>query len=212
MKFGLFYQLPVAPGQSETIRYRETMEQIIFADEVGFDVAWLAEGHFYPPFSAMSTPLVVAAALSGCTVRIRLATGVSQLPLHHPVLLAEEAATVDILSEGRFDFGVGRGTSPQHFQAFGVPWKERSARFEEALDVIELVWNTEYPVYERNVSAKIAGLKRLAHLDQLICWFNPGGLIPHASITESMKRFATDVMPSFGFDELELITPQKKES
>lgn len=69
MQFGLFYQLPCAPEQNEVTRYQETMEQIICGEELGFDVAWLAELHFYCPFSIMSAPLVLAAAKcpSGCS-------------------------------------------------------------------------------------------------------------------------------------------------
>jgi alkanesulfonate monooxygenase SsuD/methylene tetrahydromethanopterin reductase-like flavin-dependent oxidoreductase (luciferase family) len=158
MKFGVFHQLPVAPGQSAVARYQETVAQVVHADALGFDVAWLAEGHFAPTFSAMSAPLVVAAALAARTTRLRLGTGVVQLPLHHPVRVAEEAATVDVLSSGRLELGVGRGTSPQHFAAFGVPWAERAARFDEALDVIERAW-TERRVTYRGQHVRVEGIE-----------------------------------------------------
>jgi natural product biosynthesis luciferase-like monooxygenase protein len=143
MKFGLFYQLPCALGQSETTRYQETIDQITYADELGFDVAWLAELHFYRPFSIMPTPLIVAAALAQCTKRIRLGIAVNLLPLHHPIRAAEEGATVDILSNGRLDFGVGRGTIAFHFQGFGVPREESRERFEETLEIIKKAWTEE---------------------------------------------------------------------
>src|ERR1700686_4715773 len=110
VKFGLFYQLPCAPEQSESARYNETVEQVILADEIGFDTAWLAELHFFRPFSIMPSPLIMATAIAQRTRRIRLGTAVSLLPFHHPLNIAEVAATVDILSGGRLDFGVGRGT------------------------------------------------------------------------------------------------------
>jgi natural product biosynthesis luciferase-like monooxygenase protein len=143
VKFGLFYQLPCAADQSETTRYHETIEQIIFADEIGFDTAWLAELHFFQPFSIMPAPLIVAAAIAQRAQRIRLGTGVSLLPFHHPLRLAEEAATVDILSGGRLDLGVGRGTIAVHFQGFNVSREESRERFEESLEIIERAWTNE---------------------------------------------------------------------
>jgi len=143
MKFGLFYQLPCAPEQNEVTRYQETMEQIIIADELGFDVAWLAELHFHRPFSIMSAPLVLAAALAQRTKRIRLGTAVTLMSLQHPLRAIEEAATVDVLSNGRLEFGVGRGTIDLHFNGFNVSKEESRERFEEALTIIERAWTQD---------------------------------------------------------------------
>ena len=136
MKFGLFYQLPCAPEQNEVTRYQETLEQIEYADELGFDTAWLAELHFNRPFSIMSSPLIVATALAQRTQRIRLGLAVALLALQHPLRLAEDAATVDLLSQGRLELGVGRGTIAIHFQGLGVPRDESRERFEEALTIM----------------------------------------------------------------------------
>lgn len=143
MKFGLFYQLPCAPAQQEATRYHETIEQIVYADELGFDTVWLAELHFNRPFSIMPSPLIVAAAVAQRTQRIRLGTAVALLPLQHPLRIAEDAATVDILSQGRLDFGVGRGTIALHFQGFNVPRDESRERFEEALTIIKQAWTQQ---------------------------------------------------------------------
>jgi alkanesulfonate monooxygenase SsuD/methylene tetrahydromethanopterin reductase-like flavin-dependent oxidoreductase (luciferase family) len=143
MKFGLFYQLPCAPEQDEVTRYHETMEQIVYADELGFDVAWLAELHFNRPFSIMPAPLIVAAVLAQRTTRIRLGLAVALLPLEHPLRTAEEGATVDILSQGRLELGVGRGTIALHFQGLNVPREESRTRFEEALTILERAWTQE---------------------------------------------------------------------
>lgn len=140
MKFGLFYQLPCAPEQQEATRYYETIEQIVYADELGFDTAWLAELHFNRPFSIMPSPLIVAAAAAQRTKRIRLGTAVALLSLQHPLRAAEDAATVDILSQGRLEFGVGRGTIALHFQGFNVSRDESRERFEEALTIIKQAW------------------------------------------------------------------------
>ena len=148
MKFGLFYQLPCAPTQDEVTRYHETIEQIVYADELGFDVAWLAELHFNRPFSIMPAPLILATAIAQQTQRIRLGTAVSLLPLQHPLRTAEDAATVDILSQGRLEFGVGRGTIAIHFQGFDVSREESRERFEEALAIIEQAWTQDTCAFE----------------------------------------------------------------
>jgi natural product biosynthesis luciferase-like monooxygenase protein len=143
MRFGLFYQLPCAPEQHGMARYHDTIEQIVYADELGFDVAWLAELHFYGPFSILSSPLILAAALAQRTQRIHLGTAVVLLPLQHPLRVAEDAATVDLLSQGRLELGVGRGAIAIHFQGFNVPVEESRERFEEALTVLERAWTQE---------------------------------------------------------------------
>jgi natural product biosynthesis luciferase-like monooxygenase protein len=143
MKFGLFYQLPCAATQDATTRYQETIEQIVYAEALGFDTAWLAELHFNPRFSIMPAPLLMAAALAQRTTRIRLGTAVVLLPLQHPVRTAEEAAVVDLLSQGRVELGVGRGMIAIHFQGFNIPREESRERFEEALTVITRAWTQE---------------------------------------------------------------------
>jgi alkanesulfonate monooxygenase SsuD/methylene tetrahydromethanopterin reductase-like flavin-dependent oxidoreductase (luciferase family) len=143
VKFGLFYQLPCAPEQSEAARYQETIEQIILADELGFDIAWLAELHFFRQFSIMPGPLYIATAAAQRTRRIRFGTGVILLPFHHPLRIAEEAAVVDILTGGRLEFGVGRGTIAVHFQGFGVSRNESRGRFEEALRIVQKAWTDQ---------------------------------------------------------------------
>ncbi len=148
MKFGFFFQLPCAPSQSETGRYRDTLAQIEHGDALGFDTAWLAELHFFPEFSVMSSPLIVAAAAAQRTQRIRLGLAVNLLPLYDPIRNAEDAATVDILSNGRLEFGVGRGTNPLHYGGFNVPMEESRDRFNEALEIITKAWTHERVTYE----------------------------------------------------------------
>ncbi len=143
MKFGLFYQMPCADTQSEPMRYQETIAQVAHGDTLGFDCAWLAELHFFKPFSIMSSPLIVATAIAQQTKRIRLGIAVNLLPLWHPLRSAEDGATVDILSNGRLEFGVGRGAIPVHFNGFNVSREESRDRFEEALDIIKTAWTSE---------------------------------------------------------------------
>jgi alkanesulfonate monooxygenase SsuD/methylene tetrahydromethanopterin reductase-like flavin-dependent oxidoreductase (luciferase family) len=142
VKFGLFYQLPCADTQSESVRYQETIEQIVHADKLGFDCAWLAELHFFRPFSIMPSPLIMATAAAQQTQKIHLGIAVNLLPLYHPLRGAEDGATVDILSNGRLEFGVGRGAIPIHFAGFNVSRDESRDRFEESIAVIQKAWTT----------------------------------------------------------------------
>ena len=148
MKLGLFYQLPCADTQRAETRYQETIEQIVYAEELGFDTAWLAELHFNASFSVMPAPLLVAAAVAQRTTRIRLGTAVLLLPLHHPLRVAEEAAVVDLLSHGRVELGVGRGMIAIHFQGFNVPREENRERFEEAVTLIKQAWTQDSCQFE----------------------------------------------------------------
>jgi alkanesulfonate monooxygenase SsuD/methylene tetrahydromethanopterin reductase-like flavin-dependent oxidoreductase (luciferase family) len=112
VEFGLFDQLPCAPTQQPTARYHDIIAQAQLADKLGLDSIWLAEYHFNPLFSIMPSPLLVASAIAQCTQRIKIGTAVNLLPLHQPIRLAEEVATLDILSQGRALFGIGRGSNP----------------------------------------------------------------------------------------------------
>lgn len=136
MEFGVFYQLPCGVDQTPTARYRDTIAQCQLADELGFDTAWLAELHFNPRFSVMSAPMMIAAAIAQTTKRIRIGNAVNLLPLHQPVRLAEQIATLDVLSNGRAIFGVGRGSMPTHFQGFAIEQEEGRDRFLEVLEVV----------------------------------------------------------------------------
>src|SRR5262245_3937771 len=143
MRFGFFDQLPCASGFSERQRYQDIMAQIELADAIGLDTAWLGELHFSRAFSTLADPLMVLAAAAQRTRRIRLGTAVTLLPLHSPVKIAEQAATADLLSDGRLEFGVGRGTAPIHYAGYDIPQEERRERFEEALDFIVKAWTHE---------------------------------------------------------------------
>jgi alkanesulfonate monooxygenase SsuD/methylene tetrahydromethanopterin reductase-like flavin-dependent oxidoreductase (luciferase family) len=148
MQFGTFYQLPCAENQSPVQRYEETLIQIQHADALGVDIAWLAELHFFSTFSIMPSPLLVASALAQRTRRIRLGIAVNLLPLHNPLRNAEDAATLDILSNGRLEYGAGRGSIPLHFSGFNVSLEESRQRFLEALDVVLLAWTSETFSYD----------------------------------------------------------------
>ena len=142
MRFGFFDQLPCASGFSEHQRYRDILAQIELGDGLGFDTVWLGEIHFSRSFSILADPLMVLGAAAQRTTRIRLGTAVTLLPLHNPIKIAEEAATADILRDGRLEFGVGRGVAYQ-YRGFGIPQEESRERFEEALDFMLQAWSNE---------------------------------------------------------------------
>ncbi len=143
MQFGVFYQLPQDPNQTHAQRYAEMIDLICFAESLGFDVAWLAEIHFSGAFSLLASPLMTIPVIAARTQRIRLGTAVTVLPLQNPLSYAEQVATADILSGGRVEFGIGRGSIPTQFHGYGVPMTENRARFDEALEVIRLAWTQE---------------------------------------------------------------------
>src|SRR5207249_2796154 len=134
---------PEAPGRSHAERFAEMLDLIALGDELGFDVAWLAEIHFGGAFSLLSSPLMAVPVIAQRTRTIRIGTAVTLLPLHNPLSCAEQAATADLLSGGRLEFGVGRGSIPSQFHGFGVPVSENRARFDEALEIIRRAWTQE---------------------------------------------------------------------
>src|SRR5258705_4443000 len=143
MRFGLFYQASEADGQTHAERYAEMLDLIALGDTLGFDVAWLAELHFGGAFSLLASPLMAVPVTAQRTKRIRIGTAVTLLPLHHPLSCAEQAATADLLSGGRLEFGVGRGSIPTQFHGFRIPSAENRARFDEALEIIRLAWTED---------------------------------------------------------------------
>ena len=140
MRFGFFDQLPCADHDTESRRYHDLIAQIELGDVLGFDTAWLGELHFSRAFSILADPLMVLAAAAQRTTRIRLGTAVTLLPLHSPVKIAEEAAVADILSNGRLEFGVGRGPAPAHYAGYDIPPDQSRDRFEDSLDFIVRAW------------------------------------------------------------------------
>jgi alkanesulfonate monooxygenase SsuD/methylene tetrahydromethanopterin reductase-like flavin-dependent oxidoreductase (luciferase family) len=143
MKFDIFYQLPAATTQNVQNRYRELIDESIEADRLGFDTVWLAEVHFAPRFSAMPTPLLLLAAIAERTTRLRLGTAVNLMPLHHPLRLAEEIATLDVLSGGRVEFGAGRGAFLLNYRGYGVDMIASRPLFAENLEFVTRAWTEE---------------------------------------------------------------------
>jgi alkanesulfonate monooxygenase SsuD/methylene tetrahydromethanopterin reductase-like flavin-dependent oxidoreductase (luciferase family) len=149
MKFALLYEIEKlqpwgADGQRRA--FQEAIEQIVLAEQVGFETVWTVEHHFLGEFSLSSAPEVFLAALSQHTSTIRIGHGVVLLPFgyNHPVRVAERAATLDIVSNGRLEFGTGRSATFYEMQPFGVDPERTRDEWDEAVRMIPKMW-TEDP-------------------------------------------------------------------
>jgi alkanesulfonate monooxygenase SsuD/methylene tetrahydromethanopterin reductase-like flavin-dependent oxidoreductase (luciferase family) len=115
------------------------------AESLGFESIWLNEEHFANEGRMCLAPIPLASYLAGRTETLKLGFSVLQLPMHQPLRLAEDIATLDVLSKGRVFFGVSRSGLPRYHAGFGSPMEERTDRFAEALDVIQRLWTAEVP-------------------------------------------------------------------
>ncbi len=138
MKFGLFTSaqanrtsLPAETGQG----FRDWLDFNVEAEALGFQSSFLVEHHF-TGWNQVSSTLMLLTALAVRTTTLRLGSAVMVLPWHNPVLLAEQAATLDLVSGGRFDFGIGKGYRHSEFKGFQIAPEEAEARFEEAVAVM----------------------------------------------------------------------------
>lgn len=144
MRFGLFCTAQADSGNSgpETGQgFRDYLDFNIEGEALGYYSSFLVEHHF-SGWNQVSATLTLLTCLAMRTTTLRLGSAVIVLPWHHPVLLAEQAATLDLMSGGRLDFGIGKGYRHSEFKGFGIPREEAEPRFEEALDVILRGWTT----------------------------------------------------------------------
>ncbi|WFR98080.1 putative FMN-dependent luciferase-like monooxygenase [Rhizobium tumorigenes] len=135
-----FFSRVLDQTDAET-RYRLVGEQIIHAEKVGFDSAWLAQHHFNEEEGGLPAPLVLLADIAARTSRIRLGTGVITLPMENPVRVAEDTAVLDLLSGGRLEVGFGTGGTPQAFLPFGLDSAERGPVYGSHLATIRKAWS-----------------------------------------------------------------------
>lgn len=146
LRFGLLHLFDSPRDRTTHQYYQEKIELVEYADAVGLDEVWLAEHHF-SDYGVMPSTQVFGSFLAARTQRIRIGTGVVVLPFHNPIRVAEEFAFLDMLSEGRLDFGVGGGYQPAEFAGYGIPMEERRERFDESLDIIRAAWTQESVTY-----------------------------------------------------------------
>ena len=148
MEFGSFVEFHRREGMGQADAFEESFAHVDMAEDMGLDAIWLAESHFNPARSVLSAPLMLASAIAGRTKRIKVGTAVHVLPLGNPLRTAEEAATLDHASQGRFEFGVGRSGLPGSYEGYNIPYAESRERFFESLDIILKSWTNERFSYE----------------------------------------------------------------
>ena len=148
MEFGSFMEFHTRPGLSQADAFEEGFTHIETAESLGLDGVWMAESHFNPQRSVLSAPLVLGAAIAGRTSTIKIGTAVHVIPLGNPIRMAEEAATLDQVSQGRFEYGVGRSGFTGSYEGYGIAYGESRARFYEYLDIIRGLWTSDTFSYE----------------------------------------------------------------
>jgi alkanesulfonate monooxygenase SsuD/methylene tetrahydromethanopterin reductase-like flavin-dependent oxidoreductase (luciferase family) len=140
MEFGIYHEFPSLDGHPDADAFDEAFAMVDAAEAWGLDVMWLAELHFDPARSVLSSPLCVASAIAARTRQIKIGIAVQVLPLGNPLRIAEEAATVDQISRGRLIFGVGRSGVARTYEAYNIPYAESRDRFTETLAIIQQAW------------------------------------------------------------------------
>jgi probable F420-dependent oxidoreductase len=140
LRFGI---IPIEGGQF----YREALEEVVRAEELGFDSVWMEEhhgvkDHYWP------SPLTVLAGFATRTSRMLLGTDILVMPFYHPVRLAEDVALLDVISGGRFILGTAIGYKPDEFALYGTPLEKRGARFEEGLKLMRTLWTEETATFK----------------------------------------------------------------
>jgi alkanesulfonate monooxygenase SsuD/methylene tetrahydromethanopterin reductase-like flavin-dependent oxidoreductase (luciferase family) len=154
LRFGVFYELQLPKPWKEGDEHRlfhEALDQVVLADRLGFDYAWEVEHHFLDEYSHSSSPEVFLACAAGRTERIRLGHGIRQVipNYNHPARTAEGLATLDLVSNGRVDFGIGEGATRLELGGFGIPAKEKRAMSLEAAEQIANMMALDpYPGFE----------------------------------------------------------------
>ena len=154
MRFGVFYELqlprPWNDGDEHRL-FKDALEQVVLADKLGFDYAWEVEHHFLDEYSHASAPEVFLAAAAGKTENIRLGHGIRQVipNYNHPARTAEGLATLDLVSDGRVEFGIGEGATRLELGAFGIPARrKRALALEAAEQICNMMVLTPYPGFE----------------------------------------------------------------
>ena len=144
LRFGVMYDCRIRAGSDQTMHevYAATLEQVVLADRLGFDLVWFSEHHFLEDgYLPAFQPL--AGGVAALTTNIRISTDIALMPLYHPIRLAEEMAVLDQMSGGRMELGIGMGYVPTEFNAFGKSVKQRVSLTEEGITILRQCWSDE---------------------------------------------------------------------
>src|SRR5580658_10514769 len=120
----------------------DILDEVVYADALGYQSAWIGEHHFNS-LGVLSCPDLVLAHAAARTRHIRLAPAVTVLPLHHPIRVAEQWATLDLLSGGRVDWAAGRGYDRREYEPFNVDFSDNQAIFEEGMELVRRLWDAD---------------------------------------------------------------------
>ena len=123
----------------------DIIDEAVYAEAVGLNSAWIGEHHF-STLGVLSCPELALATVAARTRRLRLAPAVTVLPLHHPIRVAEQWASLDLLSGGRVDFAAGRGYDRREYQPFGVSFEDNQAIFAEGMEIVRRLWTADGPI------------------------------------------------------------------
>src|SRR6476660_3827954 len=147
MQFGIFGSAQASTqdlGPETGQGFRDYLDYAVEAEALGYRSSFLVEHHF-TGWNQVSATLMLQAALAARTSTLRVGTAVIVLPWHNPVLLAEQTATLDLLSGGRLDFGIGKGYRHNEFAGFCIPMEEAEERFQEARELLVRAWTSDVP-------------------------------------------------------------------
>lgn len=148
MRFGIFGSAQAKRGGGPNVDsgagFREFVDYNMEAEQLGYHSTFIVEHHF-TGYGQISATLNLLTWIGARTSTLRLGTAVMVLPWHNPILLAEQAATIDLLSQGRLDLGIGKGYRYNEFKGFGIPMEEADTRFEECVEVMLKSWTSEEP-------------------------------------------------------------------
>src|SRR5262249_54835680 len=150
INFGTFLLMQSPSARSSKEIYARGVEIAQAAETLGFNNVWLAEHHF-STYGYLSRPAQLATYIPAKTSRLGVGTAVIVVPLHHPLVIAEEIATLDLLSNGRLDVGLGRGYQPYEFERFGLELESGRARWEESIDILLKAFEGRPCIYDGNL-------------------------------------------------------------
>ncbi len=194
-RFGILltFQSPPSSGVAVADAYADALSQAALAEELGFDSVWVTEHHFQDD-AYLPAPLIACAAIAARTSQIRIGTAVLLVPMTNPVRLAEEVATVDVLSRGRIDLGIGMGYLDEEFAGLCVPRAQRRSLFEEGIEVLEKAWaGDEFDHEGRNWSLRSTRVRpRPVQSPHPPLWF---GAKSEAGMRRAAARHAPFVLP-----------------